>query len=199
MTGEHAGLAYGRYRKMPLELAQSLYPSEIHEKVSGGNFQSCNKLLTQLYFCNAIILFAPLLLIDYLRGENMKRILFIAFLLLTLLMLVVPGTMADRGNNNGKGAENSREVKLQILAINDFHGNIATTSSSFGGVGRADYLAANIAAAEAEAEAEGSNTIFVSAGDLIGASPLDLRPLPRRADDRGDEPDWPGHQRRGQP
>lgn len=59
-------------------------------------------------------------------------------------------------------------VPLQILAINDFHGNIATTSSSFGGVGRADFLAANIAAAEAEAE----NSIFVSAGDLIGASPL---------------------------
>jgi 5'-nucleotidase len=102
----------------------------------------------------------------------MKRILFMAFLLLTILVLVVPAALAGPGTNNGKGAENSREVKLQIIAINDFHGNIATTSSSFGGVGRADFLAANIAAAEAEAEAEGSNTIFVSAGDLIGASPL---------------------------
>ncbi len=59
-------------------------------------------------------------------------------------------------------------VQLQILGINDFHGNIATTSSAFGGVGRADYLAANIRAAEAEVE----NSIVVSAGDLIGASPL---------------------------
>lgn len=60
------------------------------------------------------------------------------------------------------------EVELRILAINDFHGNIATPSSSFGGVGRADYLAANLAAA-----AEGAkNSVFVSAGDLIGASPL---------------------------
>ncbi len=59
-------------------------------------------------------------------------------------------------------------VELQILAINDFHGNIATTSSAFGGVGRADFLAANMATAEAEAE----NSIIVSAGDLIGASPL---------------------------
>ena len=59
-------------------------------------------------------------------------------------------------------------VSLQILAINDFHGNIATSSGSFGGTGRADFLAANIAAAEAEA----ANSIFVSAGDLIGASPL---------------------------
>ena len=61
-----------------------------------------------------------------------------------------------------------RPLQLQILAINDFHGNIATTSGAFGGVGRADYLAANIRAAEAEV----ANSIVVSAGDLIGASPL---------------------------
>jgi 5'-nucleotidase len=60
------------------------------------------------------------------------------------------------------------EVELQILAINDFHGNIATSSGSFGGTGRADFLAANIQAAAAGA----NNSIFVSAGDLIGASPL---------------------------
>lgn len=61
-----------------------------------------------------------------------------------------------------------QEVQLRILAINDFHGAIATSSDAFGGVGRADYLAANIAAVRAEAE----NSVFVSAGDLIGASPL---------------------------
>ena len=59
-------------------------------------------------------------------------------------------------------------MQLRILAINDFHGNIATSSDAFGGVGRADYLAANIAAARAGAE----NSVFVSAGDLIGGSPL---------------------------
>ncbi len=59
-------------------------------------------------------------------------------------------------------------IQLQILAINDFHGHIATTNSAFGGVGRADYLAANIRAAEAGV----NNSIVVSAGDLIGASPL---------------------------
>lgn len=73
-----------------------------------------------------------------------------------------------KGGNNGRGAENSREVNLQILAINDFHGNIATSSGSFGGTGRADFLSANIAAREADAD----NSIMVSAGDLIGASPL---------------------------
>jgi len=63
---------------------------------------------------------------------------------------------------------NPLKVDLQILAINDFHGHIATTSDGFGGTGRADFLAANIQAAEAEA----GHSIFVSAGDLIGASPL---------------------------
>ena len=60
------------------------------------------------------------------------------------------------------------DVNLQILAINDFHGAIATSSGAFGGTGRADFLAANIQAAEAGAD----NSILVSAGDLIGASPL---------------------------
>ena len=69
---------------------------------------------------------------------------------------------------NATATPEPEEVKLRILAINDFHGNIATSSESFGGVGRVDYLAANIAAARAEVE----NSVFVSAGDLIGASPL---------------------------
>ncbi|MYD51214.1 MAG: bifunctional metallophosphatase/5'-nucleotidase [Dehalococcoidia bacterium] len=60
------------------------------------------------------------------------------------------------------------EIPLRIVAINDFQGHIATSSDSFGGVGRADFLAANINAARAEVE----NSVFVSAGDLIGGSPL---------------------------
>ena len=89
--------------------------------------------------------------------------------LASVLLAAVAG--ADAGNGHGQrgqGAERSREVNLQILAINDFHGNIATSSGSFGGTGRADFLAANIVAREADAD----NSIFVSAGDLIGASPL---------------------------
>ena len=64
--------------------------------------------------------------------------------------------------------ERPDDVELRIIAINDFHGHIATSSDSFGGVGRADYLATNVAAVREAAE----NSIFVSAGDLIGASPL---------------------------
>ena len=61
-----------------------------------------------------------------------------------------------------------QNVLLRIVAINDFHGNIATSSSAFGGVGRVDYLAANVASARAEVV----HSVFVSAGDLIGGSPL---------------------------
>lgn len=43
--------------------------------------------------------------------------------------------------------EEAEYFHLRILAVNDFHGHIATSSSAFGGVGRADYLAASIASA----------------------------------------------------
>ena len=90
------------------------------------------------------------------------------YIMSVLMFTTLVTSTALAGSNKGKGAENSRKVNLQILAINDFHGNIATSSSSFGGTGRADFLAANIQAAEAGAD----NSILVSAGDLIGASPL---------------------------
>jgi 5'-nucleotidase len=84
-----------------------------------------------------------------------------------VLILTTAVTTTAIGGGKGNGGE-ARLVNLQILAINDFHGHIATSSSSFGGTGRADYLAANIQAAEAAAD----NSIVVSAGDLFGASPL---------------------------
>jgi len=95
--------------------------------------------------------------------------LFIVLAALAVAAVVVAAPVTAGGKDNpGRGAENSREVELQILAINDFHGNIATTSSSFGGTGRADFLATNIR----DREADAANSIMVSAGDLIGASPL---------------------------
>ena len=75
---------------------------------------------------------------------------------------------APIGQTQPGRSQDTYEVRLRILAINDFHGHIDTSSDSFGGVGRADYLAANIAATRAEVD----NSVFVSAGDLIGASPL---------------------------
>lgn len=66
-------------------------------------------------------------------------------------------------------------VDVQLLAINDFHGNLqpipATSSSGRIGTtpaGGVEYLATHIAALEAA----NPNTVVLSAGDLIGASPL---------------------------
>jgi 5'-nucleotidase len=83
------------------------------------------------------------------------------------------------------GAAGPPPVELQILAINDFHGAIAPTPDQVwptgpdpdgsgpllaptAPVGRADFLASHIR----EAEAGVRNSVVVSAGDLIGASPL---------------------------
>jgi 5'-nucleotidase len=102
------------------------------------------------------------------KPRSISRVLALAAVLAVTAAIFATPASAGRDGNNGRGAEKSGEVNLQILAINDFHGNIASSSGSFGGTGRADFLAANIAAAEADAD----NSIFVSAGDLIGASPL---------------------------
>jgi 5'-nucleotidase len=64
-------------------------------------------------------------------------------------------------------------VDVQVLAINDFHGNLVPPSGSSGRVGSTnaggvEYLATHIAALRSG----NPNTVVVSAGDMIGASPL---------------------------
>lgn len=56
-------------------------------------------------------------------------------------------------------------VDVQLLAINDFHGQLTPPTGSTGGLG---YLATHIG----ELEADNPNTLFLSGGDLIGASPI---------------------------
>jgi 2',3'-cyclic-nucleotide 2'-phosphodiesterase/3'-nucleotidase/5'-nucleotidase len=58
-------------------------------------------------------------------------------------------------------------LKLQILGINDFHGQLDTTSDYGNGpVGRADYLAAYLK----QRKAQNPNTLLVHAGDSVGAT-----------------------------
>jgi 5'-nucleotidase len=69
--------------------------------------------------------------------------------------------------------KNETEVEVQLLALNDFHGNLLPPSGSSGRVGTinaggAEYLATHVQ----NLEAQNANTLVVSAGDLIGASPL---------------------------
>lgn len=64
-------------------------------------------------------------------------------------------------------------VDVQLLSVNDFHGNLEPPAGSSGRIGSinaggVEYLATHIAALRAT----NPNTVVVSAGDLIGASPL---------------------------
>lgn len=89
----------------------------------------------------------------------------------TLLVATITAALLGCQSTTSSVKEQSLDnnnVELQILAINDLHGNIATTSKSYGGSGRADYLAANLQKAKTGVP----HSILVSSGDLIGGSPL---------------------------
>src|SRR4051795_8294330 len=64
-------------------------------------------------------------------------------------------------------------VKLDLLAINDFHGNLEPPTGSSGRInntnaGGAEYLATHLK----NDVAQNPNSLVVAGGDLIGASPL---------------------------
>jgi 5'-nucleotidase len=88
----------------------------------------------------------------------------------TFLGLATSGVaLADRPASRGP----DREVNVQILAVNDFHGNLQPPSGSSGRIGSVnaggvEYLATHLASLRAL----NPNTVVVSAGDMIGASPL---------------------------
>jgi 5'-nucleotidase len=71
----------------------------------------------------------------------------------------------------------SRQVRVQVLALNDFHGHLAPPPGSSGELrtgltkvkaGGASFLARHLA----NLRATNPNTVVVAAGDLIGATPL---------------------------
>ena len=89
---------------------------------------------------------------------------FSILLLLVLLSTLIVSTVS---------AKPSPTVDVQILAVNDFHGNLEPPSGSSGRIGTinaggAEYLATHINTLRAL----NPNTVVVSAGDMIGASPL---------------------------
>jgi 5'-nucleotidase len=80
------------------------------------------------------------------------------------LGLALLAAMAFPAGAEARGAERSKPVELQILAINDFHGQLTPVGTLGGAAVLGAYLR--------DAEATNPNTTIVSAGDLIGASPL---------------------------
>jgi 5'-nucleotidase len=64
-------------------------------------------------------------------------------------------------------------VEVQLLALNDFHGNLEPPAGSSGRVGTVDAGGAEYLATHVKSlEQANRNTIVVAAGDLIGATPL---------------------------
>ncbi len=91
---------------------------------------------------------------------------------LAVLLMATMGTV-PAGASQPPFVRDRADVEVQILALNDFHGNLLPPGGSSGRVGSTDaggaeYLATHVA----NLEATNRNTLVVSAGDLIGASPL---------------------------
>ncbi|QIK67234.1 bifunctional metallophosphatase/5'-nucleotidase [Nocardioides sp. HDW12B] len=94
-------------------------------------------------------------------------------------MTTSDGASQARGQSRDR-ARARDYVKLDLLALNDFHGNLETidpVKSSSGRInqtpaGGAAYLGALLREERAKSRAAGATPITVAAGDLIGASPL---------------------------
>ena len=86
-------------------------------------------------------------------------------LALAALAIAVPAAQAKAGK--------SETVKVQLLGLNDFHGQLEVPTGSAATVdgktvGGVEYFASHIRALEAQQ----ANSLVVSAGDLVGATPL---------------------------
>jgi 5'-nucleotidase len=107
-------------------------------------------------------------------------------------LALTSGALADDASTTTSSApaasqaeknKNKKKIKLDLLAINDFHGQIEKVpSTSSGGrvrvgttdvaAGGAEYLATHLKQLRARSADRGADTLTVAAGDLIGATPL---------------------------
>ena len=106
------------------------------------------------------------------KGTYMRRTVFL-LAAAALALAIAPVGLA----NGPKNPKPPAQTKLRLLAFNDFHGHLeagtpGTIVNPVTGTavpaGGAEYFATHLKALGSEAE----NTFVVSAGDLIGASPL---------------------------
>jgi 5'-nucleotidase len=105
----------------------------------------------------------------------MKRIHLTAVLILGLLITAMAPAATAKPPPGSPAEKNAKTTEIQILGLNDFHGQLEPVpSTSSGGrigstaAGGVEYLATHVRALRAT----NPNTLFVSAGDLIGATPL---------------------------
>jgi 5'-nucleotidase len=97
----------------------------------------------------------------------------VALTLAVALLVTISAAASGKPGKKPPVIKDGPVVEVQVLALNDFHGNLMPPSGSSGRVGAtlaggAEYLSTHIK----NLKAQNANSIVVSAGDLIGASPL---------------------------
>ena len=106
-----------------------------------------------------------------------RSFLALAALVLAIAFVPAAGARTDGGDPSPRAVEKAQTTEIQILGLNDFHGNLEPPTGSGGRIGGTEaagnaggveYLATHVRALRAE----NPNTLFVSAGDMIGATPL---------------------------
>jgi 5'-nucleotidase len=114
----------------------------------------------------------------------MKRSRLTALVGLALLMAVSAPVVTAKPKPGSPAETNAQTTTIQLLSLNDFHGNLEPPGGSGGRIGAltdgqcvaptcylaggAEYLATHVR----DLRATNPNTLFLSAGDLIGATPL---------------------------
>ena len=100
-----------------------------------------------------------------------KALLALGVIATAIVLAPVAGAKVDAGAQSTQ----TGTAEIQILGLNDFHGQLEfVPSTSSGGrigataAGGVEWLATHVR----NLRAENPNTLFVSAGDLIGATPL---------------------------
>ena len=106
------------------------------------------------------------------RATSRKVVALAAAAMLVALAAPFASAKPPPGNPSG---DKGMTTAVQILALNDFHGQLRPPDSASSGgrigtipAGGAEYLASYVR----DLRATNPNTLFVSAGDVIGATPL---------------------------
>jgi 5'-nucleotidase len=99
----------------------------------------------------------------YIMALSITMVMFL--ILVSITSVASSEDIKNSDSNNAFNFNKSGNISVHILAINDFHGQLEPPSYDAGG---AEYLTTYIK----KFKSENPNTIVVSAGDNIGASPL---------------------------
>ena len=108
------------------------------------------------------------------RIRRSRRVVAVLSALALLLTIPIQGVGA-KPPPHSPAPSKAKTTQVQILALNDFHGQLRPPDATSSGgrigstaAGGAEYLASYVR----DLRATNPNTLFVSAGDLIGATPL---------------------------